>query len=238
MGRRAGLARDVGRLLGIVPAEEARDLEAASTPVAGVPVREAPGAAVGEAAALAGLAIVAVAGAAAAAKGSGASGLRRLIALLAFTRLGKEDVLGHAARDALYARVKARPGLSLHDLVTGSEVGRTAVQYHLDVLEREGLVVSKRAGRVRVYHAAGQRVDEAAAAILDHATTRTMAQVIAREPGVDQRGLAERLAISTSLAHWHLARLERMKVVAKVRDGRRVRYYPGEGFAALSHLVQ
>ena len=57
--------------------------------------------------------------------------------------------LSHPTRRRLLDEVGARPGLTLGELAHGEETSRAAIGKHLAVLERAGLVVSRRDGRKR-----------------------------------------------------------------------------------------
>lgn len=222
----------LGELLGDDRATEDADASAPLAPASAAPAPATDLPPEAQAAGVA-LAVVAAAGAAGAASGLGALGLEKLrrlgglAGLALYTRLARTELLDHGVRDRIYAAIKERPGVTLQELAEAGGVGRTAAAYHLRVLGREGLVASRRDGRVRRFHANGHQLDAAEKlAALGHPSGRALADVVTAEPGLDQSTLAERLGLSSSLAHWHLKRLEAAGVVAKSRDGRKVRYYP------------
>lgn len=154
-----------------------------------------------------------------------------LIGVGAFTRLEREGLFEHDARDRLYALIRESPGASLQELVADIGAGRNAVTYHLRVLEREGFVTSRREGRRRLYFPAGATgvtaADSAVCAALAHETARAIAEGVAAAPGLDQQSLCRAVGVQPSLAHWHVERLEKAGLVERVKEGRRVRYFPG-----------
>jgi predicted transcriptional regulator len=166
--------------------------------------------------------------------------LKRLAFLAAlYTRIAKERLLDHGSRDRLLTVIRERPGLPVTDLADAAGVPRNTATYHLRRLEREGLAVSQRSGRVRVWFVPGglARKDEASAfAALRHDTTRAIAMEVAAQPGLDQQALCARFGLAPSLAHWHADRLVQSGLVRKERDGRHVRYYPTEGLPRLATL--
>ncbi|GEM_PF-2638547 len=186
------------------------------------------------------LAAVAAVGAAAPAL-FGWDRLRRfLLPLALYTRIAKERLLDHGSREKLLLAIRERPGLPVADLASGTGVPRNTATYHLRRLEREGLVVSQRSGRVRVWFLVGgdARRDEAPAyAALRHGVTRAIAMQVAAQPGVDQQALCARFGLAPSLAHWHVDRLLQTGLVRKERDGRHVRYYPTEGLPRVAALT-
>lgn len=205
----------------------------------------AAGAAPGHASSAATLAPAAIAVAAAATAGGAPSAfstlwdrLRRVgwLAVL-YSRIAKERLLDHGARERLLDAVRAHPGASLADLARMTDAPRNTITYHMRVLEREGLVSSRRQGRHRLFFAPGaiERRDQAeAVATLRHETSRAMALTVGAEPGLDQKALCARVGVSPSLAHWHADRLVTSGVLEKRRDGRCVRYYPGAAFSVVS----
>lgn len=102
--------------------------------------------------------------AAAAAVGVGAAalgfvpGVRRLLFAFVglFSMVGKEEALHHAARNQLLEHVRTNPGLTLSAAQRELGLGWGTIGYHVAVLERLGLLVTKRAGGKRLLFAQGQ----------------------------------------------------------------------------------
>jgi DNA-binding transcriptional ArsR family regulator len=228
----------LGTILPASPSQEAAPVAPPAEPVtlqaeAATPVAAAPPATVAAS-------LVAVAAVSAAAPALGWDRLKRVLLPLAlYTRIAKERLLDHGSREKLLLAIRERPGLPVTDLAEGTGVPRNTATYHLRRLEREGLVVSQRSGRVRVWFAPGgqaRREEAPAFAALRHDTTRAIAMQVAAQPGVDQQALCARFGLAPSLAHWHADRLVQTGLVRKERDGRRVRYYPTEGLPRMATL--
>lgn len=183
---------------------------------------------------LAALATVAAVGAAAPTSMLSWDRLRRLaFAAALYTRIAKDRLLDHGARDALLTRVRASPGISLGDAAQAANIPRNTAVYHLRRLEKEGLVTSTVEGRSRLFFAPGsldQLPKAAAVAALRHPMTADIATEVGASPGVDQQALCARFGLAPSLAHWHATRLVESGIVTRARDGRHVRYYPGPEF--------
>lgn len=62
---------------------------------------------------------------------------------------GVFHALAHAHRRHMLDLINARPGVSVGELAQAFDVTRIAVMNHLDVLERAGLVLSRKDGRSR-----------------------------------------------------------------------------------------
>jgi len=163
--------------------------------------------------------------------------LRRLaMGAALYTRLNRQKVLDHDGRDALVSHVRDHPGSTVADLARATDTARNTASYHLRVLEREGVLVARKQGRARLYFLPGESREAAAANALRHETTRAFAAAVGCNPGETQASLCERLGLRPSLAHWHATRLVEVGVVEKRRDGRVVRYFPGDAYDTLARL--
>lgn len=216
------------------PGEDAKAMSASGATLVPTSTPSAPAAL-----ALAGVALVTVAGAGAAMPASSLlwERLRKLLLGVAlYTRISREKLLTHDSREALLEALRAHPGTAISDLSRTTEIPRNTVTHHLHMLEKQGIVTSVKKGRLRLYFPAGSAMEKRKAdalAALRHETTTALARHIGGTPGVDQAGLCRSLGLKPSLAHWHMGRLVEHSIVTQVRDGRHVRYYPGDSF----HLV-
>jgi predicted transcriptional regulator len=114
----------------------------------------------------------------------------------------------------------------------------TAV-YHLQVLERHGMLVARPTGRYRCFFAVGDPLADAprALAVLRSRTARALAQAVAEEPGIVQKALCARVGVSAALASWHLARLEREEIVLVERGPRWTSYRAGPAWPRVEALL-
>jgi DNA-binding transcriptional ArsR family regulator len=147
-----------------------------------------------------------------------------------YARIAKDRLLDHARRETLLGVVRDRPGMTLSDVAEASGIPRNTATYHLNRLEKEGILTSARQGRSRLYFAVGGDVRKAQAdafAALRHDKARALALAVGEAPGVDQQALCARLGLAPSLVHWHADRLLAAGVLRKEREGRHVRYHPG-----------
>ena len=185
-------------------------------------------------------ALVALASAAAVASvaaGPGAFDWERVrrfgFAALLYTRIAKDRLLDHARRETLLGAIRDRPGMTLSDVAESTGIPRNTATYHLNRLEKEGMVTSARQGRARLYFVVGGDARKAQAdafAALRHDNGRALALAVGASPGVDQQALCAKLGLQPSLVHWHADRLLAAGVLRKEREGRHVRYHPGPAF--------
>lgn len=162
--------------------------------------------------------------------------LKQAISAL-YARIPASDVLSSEVRRRVYELVQAEPGLSLSELAARSGLSWGNTVHHLQVLKRSGLVVSMRHGRYRRWFATGavEQAQRGQVAALRNAVSARIARLILEQPGLSQKQLADRVAMSPQAVHWHLARLAQAGLVERVRDGREVRHYvrPGPVVAPL-----
>jgi predicted transcriptional regulator len=106
--------------------------------------------------------------------------------------------------------------------------------YHLQRLERHGLVVSVRQGGSRRYYACNTEAarHREALAALAHPTTRRVAEYVRSHAGTDQAGLCRALGLLNPAASKQLSRLESLGLVMSQRSGRSRIYWPTEPLEA------
>lgn len=163
--------------------------------------------------------------------------LKFLVAPL-YTRIAPDAVLAHGARENIYRLIKDEPGIHAHEVASRLSLGWGTTVYHLKLLEKNSLVVSRHEGRYKRFFVTGdQRLQhQGAVALLRNPTSRSIAGVVAAQPGLIQKQVCEALGLSPSLASWHLQRLEAAGVVRAERVGRSVRYAPGLAWHELQLL--
>ena len=142
----------------------------------------------------------------------------------------RRNALDHPTRVALLALIRRQPGLHLRALAraTAQPVQRAA--YHLQVLERLGLVASQRLGGRRCYHEAGV-APEVRRALLEAAAlpgpaARDVLAFIATHPGASQSEVARQLGMLPGRARWHLRRLAAQGALVEAREGKARTYRP------------
>jgi predicted transcriptional regulator len=156
-----------------------------------------------------------------------------------YTRIAPDAVLMHGAREKIYRLIRDEPGIHAHEVAARLGLGWGTAVYHLKLLERNSLVVSRHEGRYKRFFVTGdQRIQHReAVALLRNATSRSIATAVAAQPGQIQKQLCQALGVSPSLASWHLQRLEASGLVTAERLGRAVRYNPGPAWGELASLT-
>lgn len=154
------------------------------------------------------------------------------LVLVGYSRQAAEEPLSNDVRRRVYEQVASTPGAHIAAIVDRTDIPRSTVRYHLQVLEESALV---RGEMVRGKHRYGPAdADLPVAAALYDGPTRQVLETVARFGPVSVTGLADKVASAPSTVSYHLDRLADADLVDRQRtDGRTlVRLQPD----ALSHL--
>lgn len=147
-----------------------------------------------------------------------------------YAKLTKDKVLDQETRNLIHAKVAQDPGCQVNDVAEALQVSWTTAAYHLRVLRKMGIIVTRRRGRHEHFFVTGSP-DTATCNVvssLKNETARNIVEEILRHPGIIQKEICERLAIAPSTASWHLKRLIDTDAVREIRDWKMRRYYAGE----------
>lgn len=149
---------------------------------------------------------------------------------LGWRHLHARNALEHPTRLAMLALLRAQPGLHLRALARASGLAVQRAAYHLDAMERLGLVASQDIGGKRCYFEAGAgpevRRALADAALQPGATARDVMAFIAAHPGASQSEVARSLGLLPGSARWHLRRLTEHGSLSEAREGKALTYRP------------
>jgi len=153
-------------------------------------------------------------------------GARRLLlaAVAGFSLVQKNEALEHKARAQLYDYVRTNPGATLSVAQTHLGVGWGTVEYHVAVLERLGLLTTKRVGGKRLLFVAGQGrvVDARAWSLLRNSSVRQLgATLFAPGRAATAIEVAQALDCSPQYAGRLLRKLAEAGLVAPAESDRR-----------------
>lgn len=154
-------------------------------------------------------------------------GLARALVALYF-RVQPGELLEHERRERVITLVRDRPGIGPSDIAHELGTGWGVTSYHLDRLERAGLVASQRVGHHRCYFLPGAvpREQQRTVGLFRADTTRRIAQLVAKCPGIAQSQLCQELGLSASAASKQLSRLEAASLVRREANGGALRLFP------------
>jgi DNA-binding transcriptional ArsR family regulator len=153
-----------------------------------------------------------------------------LLALPLYSRLKRNELLENGVRERIYRALEQQPGLSIIQVCRAAKVGWGTAVYHLQRLERDKLVVSRRDGQYRRFFHNGHAPEEGALAPAARALQAPIAQRIAAfvlaNPGCAQKDLCLALGIQPPLASKWLGRLLEAGLLTSQREWKLVRYAP------------
>jgi len=112
-------------------------------------------------------------------------------------------------------------------------LGNGVLAYHLDVLEREGFIKSRREGMYKHFHPTGTTIGQRLSGTYYEyfgdtknkevaqlsKLQRSILEVIQKEDGISQKQLAQRLGKSKQLVSYHVRKLDRAGLVRKEHAG-------------------
>jgi predicted transcriptional regulator len=136
----------------------------------------------------------------------------------------REAVLEHPVRGRLYEAVARQPGITIRDAAERAGVARTTAAYHLHVLVRAGLLMTRPGNKtVHCYRNDGRLTEEQQRRLqaLASKRTRRVAELLASKQGMQRSELAQALGISIATVNWHLRPLAEQGLLKEERWGRR-----------------
>jgi predicted transcriptional regulator len=128
----------------------------------------------------------------------------------------------------VFQLVKDTPGLGVTEIMRCAGIGWGTTVYHLDRLERAGMVASERAGLQRCFFPVGTTPREARRGLgaLKADTTRGLASALLSQPGATQSELCDATGLSASALSKQVTKLETAGLVRRERDHKTVRLWP------------
>lgn len=118
--------------------------------------------------------------------------------------------------------ITAHPGVHLREVCRSLGLAMGDVQYNVDRLEKDGMILSVRKGFYRFFYPATLFATKQrdVLAILSLDTPRELLLAILGNPDSNQEELSRIVGVSQPTASWHLRRLSDLGVVAKQQRGR------------------
>ena len=142
----------------------------------------------------------------------------------------RDRILQLGARRRLHEQVTTFPGLHLAELARGLDMDPNHAKYHLDRLERAGLVASRHERGFLLYFpkeetALGLRdavaaQDKAVLAALRRPVPLHIALLLLERGRTTHAQLLEDVGVAHGTLHYHLKRMEDSGILASVKEGR------------------
>jgi predicted transcriptional regulator len=142
-----------------------------------------------------------------------------------YVKLKRKDILDHFLRGQIYGHIKVHPGEHYTSIKTNLQLNNGTLTYHLDVLEREGLIISKPKGSRKVFYPVGMRVPDNGL----HAIQEDILERVNESPGMSISDLARIMGISRQLTNYHVKKLVGDGKIDIERKGVKAKCFPSNG---------
>lgn len=134
-------------------------------------------------------------------------------------------------RNDLVDLIAINPGINLTTIRNELQLSQGAVSYHLQRLEKVGMIYSQKGIKERRYYPASmgyRKVEDQSAqdeirTILSNPTTQAIVENL-RGGERTQNQIVKEIGVTPSTVHWHMERLEHAGLIRKRREGRTVVY--------------
>ena len=154
-----------------------------------------------------------------------------LFLLRLYTRLRKKEILDDFNRGRIMGYIEANPGVYYTDIMTTLDMNNGTLAYHLNVLEKERLIVSHREGVYRIFHPRlktsesialfPKRFFSTGSAGTDFKPStlqQKVIDVIEDLQGITQVEIAETLVVSKQSLNYHIKKLRRAGVITVKKE--------------------
>lgn len=146
--------------------------------------------------------------------------------LSALDRCDMQDDAASENREQIFDYVSSYPGSHLRKIARELDIRLSTLRYHLDHLEKSGLIVSQKQNNLKIYFVSGKLKPEekALAPLLQQKRFRDIILVLIESPGSTFSQIAQRLSMSPSTASKYINILEDRDVLSHEKVGRQKRY--------------
>ena len=137
------------------------------------------------------------------------------------------DDAAESRSEQILAFIKTHPGAHFRQIKRELNLAMGVVQYHLNKLEKESRVSSRRRGLYKRFYP-NLKFGDAQLEILDvlsQESERDLLLFLIQNPDATQKELAEYGGISPASINWHMRRLASSGLVEPRREGANVRYF-------------
>ncbi|MFO7792898.1 MAG: winged helix-turn-helix transcriptional regulator [Candidatus Saliniplasma sp.] len=127
----------------------------------------------------------------------------------------KDDTLELGPRKKIYEEIGDSPGLHLREIDRKLDIPLGTIRYHLRVLEKRDLIISKKEGKYKRYYAKGEidKSDKKLMAFLRKEIPRTIILFLMEYPGSTHKEINEALMVAPSTLSYHLKKLKDKDIV-------------------------
>lgn len=144
-----------------------------------------------------------------------------------------DKVLDNFIRGEVYGFIRANPGTYFNHIKLELELNNGTLAYHLSVLERDNLIISRADGKYRRFYPRNTnipKVEEGGDGMIHtfvqlNSTQDEIINRIKQNPGVSQKDLARMLGRSTQVVNYNINAMARLGLIKLERDGKWTKCY-------------
>jgi len=148
------------------------------------------------------------------------------LVVFSFTRIRSEELLKQKKRMAIYTYIIEHPGDHFRAVqrAVGLQIG--VLSHHINILEKEQLIVSEQDGNNRRFYAAG--VKRSNGEVRLSRVQENILKSIQATPGITQSEIAKDLGVNRKVVFYNVKFLSGSGIVTEQKLKRRAHYYPNE----------
>ena len=139
----------------------------------------------------------------------------------------KERGLELKARRIIYNYILKNPGLHERELARHLDMALSTLDYHLYYLKKRELIFTKSDGHYTLYYISGKistKDKEALALLRQNAPRRIVIYLLISEK-CSHREICGHLGLAPSTTSFHLNKLVKAKIIARIEQGRKTTFY-------------
>ncbi len=149
-----------------------------------------------------------------------------LIGFVIYTRLKEDDLLKQKNRKKIYDHIMDNPGDHFREIQRAVDLEVGTLSHHLNILEKEQLIVSEQDGNNRLFWVAGVKRDTGKIRL--SRIQENILKEIQKEPGITQVQIAKKIGVSRKVVFYHVKFLTKAQMVMEEKVKRRAHYYPND----------
>lgn len=106
------------------------------------------------------------------------------------------------------------------------EMSMGTIQYHLNLLEKQGKIISEKHNFHKYYFPIGlfKKIDREILKILNQETAREIIMIILEKTTPTQAEIARHVGIAPASINWHLKRIEETGLIVHIQEGKFKKY--------------
>ncbi len=131
--------------------------------------------------------------------------------------------------------IKARPGIDLNTLRAKLDLSNGTAIYHLQVLEREGLLKSRRDGLHRRFYTRGTKVPKNAFYPSD--LQARIIELVVRQGRISQACIRKELGLGKERLRYHIRKLEKRNMITLEKEGSQIFCSPGSTSVEMDYVA-